>query len=121
MAGLVGDIISDVQQLVRQEMTLARTEIEDEWLKLKAAMLVMVSIAIFAVVSVGLIAQTLAHAISELASEPLWLGYGITSLTFMIGAVALYLLFRHKLEIHFVPRQTVQSIKENLRWIKKRT
>ena len=37
MAALVGGIITDAQQLIRQEITLARSELQQEWDKTKAA------------------------------------------------------------------------------------
>ena len=119
MAALVGGIISDAQQLIRQEIVLARSELRQEWDKTKAAATAFAAGSMVAFVAVFLLAFGLVHLLhwatgaGDPATVPLWGWFLIVG-----GVLACFagaLLFRgiHKAgEIQVPPPQTVDSLKE---------
>lgn len=122
VSALVGGIVNDAQQLIRQEVALAKREIKDELSKAKTA-------AVSAGICVGFLAVgglLLAHMVALLitwaGNWPAWVGYLITGAVVLItGAVLLFLAKNQASKIDVVPRQTVETMKENVQWIKTQT
>jgi hypothetical protein len=119
---LIGGIVGDAQELVRQEIALARQEIREEISTAKNAG-VKLGIA-GAVLAIGglLLVLMLAQALADLLDWPIWAGYGLVGL---VLAVAGYILLssaqKQIKEIRPVPEKTVETLKENVEWIKDRT
>lgn len=122
IASLLSGIVGDAQELVRQEIALARQEVREEISNAKgAAMALAIASAVLAVGGL-LLVLTLAQGLADLLDWPMWAGYGIVG---AIMAVAGYLLLssaqkRFK-DIHPIPEKTVETLKENVEWIKDRT
>jgi uncharacterized membrane protein YjfL (UPF0719 family) len=119
---LVSGIVGDAQTLIRQEITLAREEIREEITKAKDAG-IKLSIA-GAVLAVGglLIVLTLAQALADLLNLPVWVGYGIVGVVLGIAGYILLSSARTNMkQINPVPEKTVETLKENVEWIKDRT
>jgi len=118
MATLLGGIVGDVQTLVRQEVTLAKTEIQQEWQKAKTAAASMAIGA--AVLAFGgfLLCFVPIYALHEAAGLPLWASYLLVGGSLAILGVVLFLIGRGRAgEVNLVPPQTAASIKENVAWI----
>jgi molybdate-binding protein len=63
----------------------------------------------------------LVHLLNALTEWPLWLCYGIIGgVCAIAGVVLLYRGKQHISQIDMVPQQTVETMKENVRWIKKK-
>jgi hypothetical protein len=122
MTSLVEGIIADAQRLIRQELTLARSEIQEEWNKTKmAAAALGVGIV---VVSLGgiFLCLMLVFLLQWLTELPLWGCFGIVGGLFtLLGAIMIYAGKNQAESIHFVPQQTVETMKENVQWIKNQT
>ena len=122
LARLVGDLVSDVKQLLRQELALARYEVREEVRKAKVA-----SVSIGAglgVVAIGglLLIAMLVHLLNAVTEWPLWICYGIVGgVCAVAGGVLLYFGKHYMFQIDMVPQQTVETMKENVRWIKEKT
>jgi Putative Actinobacterial Holin-X, holin superfamily III len=121
MAALVGGIINDAQQLIRQEITLARSELRHEWDKTKAAALNLATGGVIAFVGVFLLLFGLVHLLHwasgavDPAAVPLWGWFLIVG--GVLGFVGGALLFRgiqKAGEIQVPPPQTTDSLKEIL-------
>ena len=119
---LISGIVGDAQELVRKEIALARQEIREEISSAKDAG---IKLAIAgAVLAIGglLLVLTLAQALADLLNLPNWVGYGIVGL---VLAVVGYIMFssaqKRMKEIKPVPEKTVETMKENVEWIKDRT
>jgi hypothetical protein len=122
VAQLISGIVGDAQVLVRQEIALARQEISDEIGKAKQAGLKL-GIA-GAVLAVGglLLILALAQGIADLFNWPTWAGYGLVGVVLaIVGALLLSSAQKQIKEVRPVPEQTVETIKENVEWIKERT
>jgi molybdate-binding protein len=60
--------------------------------------------------------------VRALTEWPLWTCYGIIGgICAMAGVVLLYKGMQHISQINIVPQQTVETIKENVRWLRKKT
>lgn len=122
LASLVSGIVSDAQALIKQEMALARRELADELNKTKQATISLgVGAAIVALGGV-LLAFMVVYLLHEEVQLSLWLSYLIVGGVLAIAGIALLLFARAKAsEISLVPKQTVETLRENVQWIKNQT
>lgn len=116
---LLRGIVADTQTLLRQEISLARCEVRQD---LHQAGQVLAGAAVGAVVATMaglLMCLALAHYISWSFPEiPLWGSY--LSVGFGLGIASAALLInvrREARELQLTPQQTLQSMKENAKWI----
>jgi hypothetical protein len=119
LAQLVSDLVSDAKQLMRQELALAKHEIHEEVRKTKVALVSLgAGIGIVAIGGLLLIVM-LVHLLNALTGLPLWACYGIVGgVCAIVGVVLLYRGKQQMSQIDMVPQQTVETMKENVRWIK---
>jgi uncharacterized membrane-anchored protein YitT (DUF2179 family) len=118
---LVSDLVSDAKELLRQELALAKYEITQEVHKTKSALISLG--AGVGIISVGglLLLVMLVHALNALTGLPLWACYGIIG--GMLAIVGMLLIYRGKKtisQIDMIPQQTVETMKENARWIREK-
>jgi hypothetical protein len=113
--------MSDATLLMLQELALAKYELYEEARKTKTALASLgAGIGIAAIGGLLLIIM-LIHLLRELTEWPLWTCYGIVGGICAISGIAL--LYRGKLQISqidIVPQQTVETMKENVRWFKRK-
>jgi hypothetical protein len=116
LATLVGGLVEDTQQLVRQEAALARHEIQAEWDKTKqGAALLGVALAFLALVGV-LFAFTLVKLLYQyVLPHDEWACFAIITVLFAVCGGLLYFAARERFEqIHLPPRQSVESIRADV-------
>jgi hypothetical protein len=119
---LVSGIMDDIRTLVRQEIALGRAEILQQINKTKRA-----AIAVSAGIGAGAVGVLfllllVVHLIHEAGGLPLWGSYAIVGgVLVVIGGILFFLGKRQASEVNLVPRQTIESIKENVQWIKDQT
>lgn len=122
MSQLISGIVGDAQELVRKEIALARQEVREE---LDAAKSAGIKLGIAGgVLAVGglLVVLALAQGIADLLNWPAWAGYALVGVILAIaGGILLSAAQRQIKSIHPVPERTVETIKENVEWIKDRT
>ena len=122
IAQLLGGIVTDAQDLIRQEIALARQEVREELGHAKDAG---IKLAIAgAVLAIGglLLVLTLAQGLADLFNWPAWAGYGLVGAVLAIVGGVLFVSAQKQLkEVKPVPEKTVETIKENVEWIKDRT
>jgi Putative Actinobacterial Holin-X, holin superfamily III len=119
LAQLLIGLIHDAQQLLRQEVALAKHEIRVELRKiLGAGMSLGLGIGI-AAIGGWLLILMLVHLLHELTALPLWMCYGIVGGLCAAGGIVLLVLGKQKLaRLHLVPQQTVETMQENVQWVK---
>jgi uncharacterized membrane protein YqjE len=118
IATLLEALFSDVKALAIQEFRLATHEVQEELGKARTAVASLV-IAIGLAVLGGLMLVLMVVYILAAAGLPLWASYGLVGL--VLGGSGFGLLVKAKTkagEIHVVPTRTVQTMKENVSWIK---
>jgi Putative Actinobacterial Holin-X, holin superfamily III len=122
LAQLVRGLMDDAKVLMQQELALAKYELYEEARKTKTAVVSLgAGIGVAAIGGLLLIIM-LVHLLRELTEWSLWTCYGMVGGICAIAGVAL--LYRGKQQISqidLVPQQTVETMKENVRWIKRQT
>jgi len=122
MASLLGGIVSDIQTLIRQEIALARAEIQKEWDKAKTAAGSMVVGA--AVLALGgiLLCLTVVSVLHEVAGLPWWASFLIVGgVLAVLGAVLVWTGRNQAARVHVIPPQTAETMRENVQWIRNQT
>jgi uncharacterized membrane protein YqjE len=121
LTSLVSGIVADVQQLVRQEINLARTEVKQEWEKAKTAAGALMGGVVLLAVGGVLLCFMLVYLIHYFG-VPLWASFGIWGgVLVLCGAVLVGLGYSRASHVNLIPPQTAQTLKENVQWIKNQT
>ena len=114
------DILRNLQEMVRSEIRLAKVEILGE---VKQAVSSAVWIAAGGVAAMGawiFLLWTLPYALATLVS--MWAATLIVALVMAAAAAALIVSgLRRAKRINPIPERTVESVKENLEWMKQPT
>jgi hypothetical protein len=120
---LVGGIVTDLQTLLRQELQLAKTEIRQEWGKTKTAAGEMAAGAGLLTVAGLLLSFAVVHMLAWIAPNlPLWVCFGLIGVALGLLGGILVVIGRSKAsEIHVIPPQTAETLKENVQWLKNQT
>jgi hypothetical protein len=122
VAQLLSGIVGDAQELVRKEIALARQEIREE---LNAAKSAGIKLGIAGgVLAVGglLVVLAIAQGIADLFNWPAWAGYALVGVVLAIAGGILFSAAQRQIkEIRPMPERTVETMKENVEWIKDRT
>jgi len=123
---LMSGIVSDVHDLIQQQVQLTRAEIKTDLRKLtEAAALALPGVGVL-LVSLAVLALMLAHLLhtltspvgTDLASVPLWGCYGLVGLLLAVVGGALLFAGKSKLDsINPLTGQTAQSLEENIKWM----
>ena len=122
MASLLGGIASDIQTLVRQEITLAKTEMLREWDKAKTAAGSMAVGA--AVLALGgfFLCVTVVCVLAEVAKLPWWASFLIVGGALAVLGLVLFYTGKNKAaQVNVIPPQTAETMRENAQWIRNQT
>ena len=118
---LISGTIRDGIGRLRDEIVLVRTELRDEYVRLKNGLLAVVAAAAVAVLAVIMLLNTIAWGVAYAFEWPQWAGYAIVALPLTAIAVALAMMGRTMLtRDRFMPK-SVETLKENAEWIRART
>lgn len=118
MTQLISGIISDAQDLVKQQLAMFRTELKHDVRRTKDALVALVTG--LALVSVGatLLCFMAVYGLSAATELPLWACFGIVGGTLAAGGgLAFYLSLRQFNEFNPMPDESAQALKENMQWI----
>jgi uncharacterized membrane protein YqjE len=111
------DIISNVQEIIRAEVRLAKTEIKEETGKAWTGARMLLIAGIVGLYGAGFVLLGIVYALSGLM--PPWLaalGMGL-----VLSIVAYVLLNKGRSELKHVspkPEKAIQNVKENVEWMK---
>lgn len=119
MTQLVSGIITDTQELIKQQIALLRHEVKEDFRKTKEASFSMVWGVGIALVGTVLLCLMLVHWLSWSGLElPLWACYGIVGAPIAVLGISLFFAGIHKFKsFNPLPDESVQAFKENLQWI----
>lgn len=117
-AELTSAIVEDVQKLFKLELRLARHEVREDMERAKQAGMYFGISAAAGLTGLFLLAVAITELL-VLAGLPAWASSAIVGVAFMLGAWAACRAGSEKAE-RLGPEQTVDSVKENLQWIKRR-
>jgi Putative Actinobacterial Holin-X, holin superfamily III len=116
---LFSEMTSELSQLVRQEIALAKTETKEELSKMTDAGKIFGAGAVLGYLAVVLLAFAAAWGLA--AVMPTGVAFLIVGAVLGIGAALAFLAGRKRLEhFHPVPQETVETLKEDVEWAKTR-
>lgn len=128
VASMLTEVAEDVTRLARQEVDLARTEIRAEVSKavrgVRSVTMGAAALQLFALlVSVGgvlALSEMLAARVPELADWSAAIAAGVVALFWLVLGLALLGSGRRRLRsLSPIPRQTIESLKEDIAWLRK--
>jgi len=117
---VVKQALRDAQDLVRSEIALAKAEARAEVSRLALGAGLIAGGIVAAVISLVLLTITIAWAISEGLSWPVWAGFGIVTIAMLIIAAVLALVGKRRLTATRHMPRTVDTLKENAKWMRTR-
>jgi hypothetical protein len=124
--GLLRGIISDIGDLIRQELRFARVEFRSDLNKTKEAGAVLAigaGAVLLGVLLLSLMLVFLLHWLSapvgaDPSRIPLWGCFGIVSVVFLVtGAVLTWIGYKRFAAFNPLPDETATTVKENVEWI----
>jgi uncharacterized membrane protein YqjE len=118
VTGLVSGIVSDAQELVKQQVALVRAEIKSDFQRTTRAAALMAAGAMLLIPTVFLLCNMFVYMLVELARLSVWASYGIVFAAFAVlgGALIAVGVARFR-SFNPLPDQSVDAIKENVRWM----
>jgi hypothetical protein len=118
MTGLVSGIVTDAQELVKQQLALVRAEIKADLQRTARASALLTAGAVVAVPALFLLCEMLVYMLHELAGFSHWASDGIVGGAFALIAAALVLVGVQRFRsFNPLPDQSAEAIKENVRWM----
>ena len=119
-SGVLQDIIRNVQEIVRSEVRLAKTEILEEAAKTKSSTLLLAAGAVTAIFAIFFLLLMIVYALALVV--PSWTAALIVGAALaVVASVMLTTGVQRFKQIHPTPERTVETIKENLEWAKQHT
>lgn len=119
LAQLFSDIVSGVQQMVRSELKLAKIELTRSVREARSSAILLASGGIFSLFAIGFLCLTAMFALELVL--PNWLAALITGLVLLIVGGAALATGSSRLKRIRPPRDTIQTTKEDLQWIKEQS
>ncbi len=114
------DILRNVQEIIRAEVRLARVEIREEAAKAVSSLVWVVAGVVTAIVGVTFALWAIVYAIGLV--WPMWVASLIVAVVLGIAAAVMLTagLARFK-RISPTPERTIESMKENVAWVRQST
>ena len=117
---LLQDIIRNVQEIVRSEVRLAKTEIREEAVKTKASLVLLGAGALTGFFAILFLLLMIASALALVM--PNWAAALVVGAALAVAAGVMLTGGVKSFErIHPTPERTVETIKENIEWAKRQT
>jgi len=117
---ILRDVVRDVQDLLRSEVRLAKAEVSEQVDRAKSAGGLFGAAAVAGLLAGMCLVATCIAALAEVL--PVWAAALIMTILLGIAGAALFSSARAKFRnFHAVPPQTVETIKEDVEWMKHRT
>jgi len=117
LSSLVTGILNDAQELFRQQVTLVRTEVQEDFRKSKEAA-VPLGIGIWLAAMGSLLLSITAALILAETGLPLWACFAIVTVAVSLAGAVLFYAGKKKFEsFNPLPDKSAEALKENLEWI----
>ena len=120
LSDVLQDIIRNVQEIVRSEVRLAKTEIREEAAKAKSSALLLGAGGVAAIFATLFLLLVIVYALALVM--PGWAAALIVGAALaVVASVMLMAGIKRFKQIHPIPARTVETIKENVEWAKQHT
>ena len=121
IGGLLRGILTDVRELVREELALARLEMREQANRARLAIALLAAAAVALALGTVFLLIAIANGIAYALGWPVWAGYLVVALLLAIGGTVGLTAGRQRLRnVTPLPQETVATLKENSQWIAKR-
>jgi hypothetical protein len=119
VAPLIRGILEDSQKLFRQELALVKVEVREDARRARDAVIAISAGVVVCLVGLFLFGCMLAYLIDTLSEAiPLWGSFGIVAaIAFLVGGAFLLGGVKRAKGIKGIPKQTVETMRENVQWI----
>src|SRR5690606_1210009 len=121
IADVLRSTLKDAQDLIRTEMALARVELRGEVKRAGGGIAALAGAAVAAVLALVFLLTTVAWALYAGFGWPVWAGFAVVTVLMAITAAVLAAIGRSRLAAERPMRMTMESLKENLPWMRART
>ena len=112
---LITGIISDIQELLQQQLALFRHEVQADFQRTRQAALVMAVGAGLGLLGLGLLFFMLVYLLHEAAGLPLWVSFGLVGGGLLIAGGILLMVGRTQFSaFNPLPDESAQALKENI-------
>ena len=119
---LFGDLTRDMSTLIRQETQLATTEMTQKAARVGKSSGVLVGGGLIFYAGFIALLWAIAYGLTNLFGWPIWLGFLVVAIiVLVIGAIMAWRGYDTLKKTDLVPRQTVETIKEDAQWAKEQT
>jgi len=116
IGSLIAGLIQDLQDLVRAEVKLAKTELREDVQKITGAAGLLVAGGVVGLVGFIFLMLTLMYLLNEWIGR-LWISAGIVTLALVIATAILVITGRDRLRAaNLIPEQTIATLKEDQAW-----
>ena len=120
MGGLLSDIVSDLQGIVRAEVRLAREEVKEELASARRGAMFLAGGALVLVLCMGLILLALVYALATI--WPPWAAaLAVAGLAGVVGVALVTAGRRAFSAVALPPPRTASTVRENIQWAISRT
>jgi hypothetical protein len=119
VTALVSGIISDAEELFKQQFELLKHEVRDDFRKTKEAGFTLGLGGALGLLGAFLLVQMLVFLTQWLVPAwPLWVCFGIWGAVIFLGGAIVFLLGKTTLDsVDPLPAKSAQALKENMQWI----
>jgi apolipoprotein N-acyltransferase len=119
-SAVLQDILRNLQEIIRSEVRLAKVEIRDEAVQAGSSALWITAGAVGALCSWMLLSWTAVYALAMVMS--MWAATLVVAVALAsMASVLLVVGLRRFKRIQPIPEHTVETLKENLEWMKQST
>lgn len=116
IANVLQDIVGNVQEIVRSELRLAQSDLQDQLTKVKAAAPLLLMAIGALLLAAFFLAWTAIYALA--LAMPMWAAALVVAATLgLIGIIAMTLGLGTLAHVR-PPEQTIQRVTENVQWAK---
>jgi uncharacterized membrane protein YqjE len=117
LGSLISGIIKDLQDLMRAEVQLAKTELREDATGIGKAIALIAAGAFIGLVGFIFLIQAIVWILDEFMND--WIAAGIVALALLLIAAILAMSGRSKLsQASLKPEQTIDTLKEDQAWAK---
>jgi uncharacterized membrane protein YqjE len=117
IADVLEDIVANVQQIIRSEVRLAKTEVAEEAVKAGRATSMLAGGGIAALFTVWLLLLTIFLALAIVI--PMWSSALLLFIVMAALSATLIMIGKKRFKaINPKPEKTIESVKENVEWLK---
>lgn len=121
IADLIRGTFLDGVGIVRDELLLARTELREEVVRIKAGLITVAAAIGIGVLAVIMLLDSIAWGVSYAFGWPAWAGFGVVAVPLIVIAIVLAMMSRSMLSRERFMPKSVDTLKENAEWLRART